>query len=208
MKSKNYLLLLSALAMFVSCGKEISTETHGPLIDLGITDEELEDRLNMSVVGESPDGDGNPDAICNDGLMQNMDDDPYCGYVDIGYYCISEINRFRAMEGLPPFVRAYEYESCTSREARLALEAGASHYNDGCGWRSQASSGGGRGGDDSNGTVKKSVAWLPYLIYQEGPDGGHYQGMMTDRSRGAACGYYAYDRNSHRIFINYYDNLD
>ena len=89
--------------------------------------------------------------------------------------------------------------------AFIAAELGKSHHADGCGWRAQASSGGGRGGDDSPGTVERSVDWLPYLIHREGPAGGHYQGMMTERVRGVSCGYYAIDRDTHRIFINYYE---
>ena len=88
------------------------------------------------------------------------------------------------MHGLPPFVRAVEHELCAAREARLALENDSPHWSDGCGWKSQGAAGGGRGGDDSNGTVEKSVWWVPKLFYNEGPEGGHYQAIMTERSRG------------------------
>jgi hypothetical protein len=159
------------------------------------------------VVGQRPDGPGNPDGVCLDGVIQAMVDDALCGYADVGCYCVDQINSWRAQEGLQPYVRLEEYEACASREARLALEAGQAHYNDDCGWRAQASSGGGRGGEGSPGTIEKSVWWLPRLIYGEGPDGGHYQGMMTERVRGVSCGYYAVDRDQHRIIINYYDNF-
>ncbi len=157
------------------------------------------------VVGERPDGAGNPAGICLDGVIQPMADDASCGYADIGGYCLEQINHWRAQEGLEPFVRLEEFEACAAREARLALEAGKAHFSDNCGWRAQASSGGGRGGEGSNGTIEKSVWWLPKLIFDEGPDGGHYQGMMTERVRGVACGYFASDRDAHRIIINYYD---
>ncbi len=157
------------------------------------------------VVGQRPDGAGNPADICLDGVIQPMADDATCGYADIGGYCLEQINHWRAQEGLAPFVRLAEFEACAAREARLALEAGWSHFSDGCGWRSQASSGGGRGGEGSNGTIERSVWWLPKLIFDEGPDGGHYQGMMTERVRGVACGYFASNRDEHRIIINYYD---
>ena len=173
---------------------------------VGFTDPaDIAFRLNLSVVGELPDGPGNPHALCGDGEMQVMDDDPYCGYVDIGCHCVELINHYRALEGLDPYVRMPEHDACASREARIAAELGKHHHADGCGWRAQASSGGGRGGDDSSGTVERSVDWLPYLIYREGPTGGHYQGMMTERVRGVSCGYYAIDRDTHRIFINYYE---
>lgn len=96
-----------------------------------------------------------------------MADDATCGYAEIGSHCVEEINRYRALEGLPPFERLADAEACASREARLALEAGSSHHNDGCGWRSQASSGGGRGGEGSTGTIEGSVRWLPKLISTE-----------------------------------------
>ena len=157
------------------------------------------------VVGQRPDGEGNPSEVCLDGVIQPMADDATCGYADIGGYCLEQINYWRAQEGLAPFVRLEEFEACAAREARLALEAGRSHFSDGCGWRAQASSGGGRGGEGSNGTIEKSVWWLPKLIFDEGPAGGHYQGMMTERVRGVACGYFSRNREEHRIIINYYD---
>jgi len=134
-----------------------------------------------------------------------MSDDPYCGYVDVGEHAVNEINKYRAKKGLAPFVRGIEFELCAAREARLAVQNGAFHWNDGCDWGSQGAAGGGRGGDDSNGTVQKSIDWVPYLFYQEGPSGGHYQAMMTDRSRRVAIGYYAIDRDHHGIVVNYYD---
>ncbi|MCP3912620.1 MAG: hypothetical protein GY929_21655 [Actinomycetia bacterium] len=157
------------------------------------------------ISGERPDGPGNPAGVCHDGVILPASEDASCGYHDIGSHCVEQINYWRAKEGLPPFERLADAEACAAREARLALEAGKSHYNDGCGWRSQASSGGGRGGDGSNGTVLLSVDWLPKLIYNEGPDGGHYQAMMTPYPRAVACGYFASDRDNHRILINYYN---
>ena len=168
-------------------------------------DADVNARLHMSVIGEQPDGPGNPRGLCGDGLLQEMDDDPYCGYVDVGCWCVSEINRYREAAGLEPFVRAPEHDACTAREARIAAELGKSHHHDGCNWRAQASAGGGRGGDDSAGTVKRSVEWLPYLIHREGPGGGHYDAMMSEEVKAVSCSYYAIDRDTHRTFINYYD---
>ena len=186
-----------------------STTAEEILAGLGWHDlDDVTARLHLSMVGAEPDGPGNPDAVCGDGQLQDMELDPYCGYVDVGCWCVEEINRWRAREGLEPFVRAPEHDACTAREARLAAEAGRSHYSDGCGWRSQASAGGGRGGDDSPGTVKRSVEWLPYLIYREGPGGGHYQAMMSEDVKAVSCSYYAIDRDTHRTFINYYDLPD
>lgn len=195
-----------ALLLFNACSKD-DPVLHSPLLDLGIDEEEMETRLTSSLVGELPDGLGNPDNLCNDGAMQLMSDDPFCGYVDVGEYGVNQINEYRAKHGLPPFVRAVEYELCAAREARFAVENGVFHWSDGCGWRSQGAAGGGRGGNDSEGTVEKSVWWVPKLFYQEGPDGGHYQAMMTERSRAVAVGYYAIDRDRHGIVVNYYDSL-
>lgn len=199
-------ILFSCIFLQLSCSSE-SEQLHGPLIDLGIDDTEVQSRLQTSLVGQLPDGEGNPLNICNNGKMQLMADDPYCGYVDVGEYATNRINEFRALHGLPPFVRAVEYELCAAREARLALENGTVHWSDGCGWVSQGAAGGGRGGDDSDGSVEKSIWWVPKLFYEEGPEGGHYQAMMTERSRGVTAGYYALDRDHHVIVINYYDEL-
>ncbi|MEM9466464.1 MAG: S-layer homology domain-containing protein, partial [Actinomycetota bacterium] len=185
------------------------TTAEAILAELGWTDPaDINARLHLSMVGAEPDGPGNPEGLCGDGKLQTMGFDPYCGYVDVGCWCVEEINRWRAQEGLEPFVRAPEHDACTAREARLAAEAGQPHYSDDCGWRSQASAGGGRGGDDSPGTVKRSVEWLPYLIYREGPGGGHYEAMMSEEVRAVSCSYYAIDRDTHRTFINYYDLPD
>ncbi len=201
-----YFVLFCCISLQLSCSKE-SEEQHSPLIDLGITDAEVQSRLTTSIVGQFPDGDDNPDNVCNDGTMLLMADDPYCGYVDVGEYATNRINEFRSIHGLPPFVRAVEHELCAAREARFALENGTVHWSDDCGWRSQGAAGGGRGGDDSDGTVERSVWWVPKLFYEEGPQGGHYQAMMTERSRGVAVGYYAIDRDHHVIVVNYYDRL-
>ncbi|WP_353777488.1 CAP domain-containing protein [Winogradskyella sp. 3972H.M.0a.05] len=198
--------LFSYLFLLSTCSKS-DEALYGPLVDLGLSPEEVEIRLTTSLVGELPDGPGNPEDLCANGEMQLMSDDPYCGYVDVGEYCVNQINMYRAMHGLPPYVRAVEYELCAAREARLALENGTFHWNDGCGWVSQGAAGGGRGGDDSDGTVEKSVWWVPKLFYEEGPNGGHYQAMMQENSRFVTCGYYAIDRDSHGIIINYYNEL-
>ena len=201
------LFLFVSLLLLNSCSNDDSGPEHSPLIDLGIDEDEVAERLGTSLVGESPDGAGNPEDLCNDGLMQLMTDDPYCGYVDVGEYATNQINEYRARHGLPPYVRAVEYELCAAREARLAVENETFHWSDGCGWRSQGAAGGGRGGDDSEGTVERSVWWVPKLFYEEGPEGGHYQAMMEESSRGVAIGYYAIDRDTHVIVVNYYNEL-
>ncbi len=199
-------LAVLCLLLCFSCSKE-DTVPHSPLIDLGIDDAEVQTRLTTSLVGELPDGEGNPDNVCSAGAMQLMSDDPFCGYVDVGEYGVNQINIYRAKHGLPPFVRAIEYELCAAREARFAAENDVFHWSDNCGWRSQGAAGGGRGGNESEGTVEKSIWWVPKLFYQEGPEGGHYQAMMTERSRGVAIGYYAIDRDRHGVVVNYYDAL-
>ena len=198
--------LLFFFCILFSCSKDDAI-LHSPMIDLGIDDAEVEIRLKTSLVGQTPDGAGNPENLCNDGEMQLMSDNPFCGYVDVGEYGINQINEYRTKHGLPPYVRAIEYELCAAREARLVVQNNALHWNDGCGWRSQGSAGGGRGGDDSDGTVEKSIWWVPKLFYQEGPSGGHYQAMMEKRSRAVAVGYYAIDRDRHAVVVNYYDKL-
>ncbi len=197
-------VLICCTFLQLACSKS-DEDPHGPMIDLGIDDAEVEQRLTTSLVGQSPDGEGNPEALCAEGVMQPMSDDPYCGYVDVGEYAVNQINEYRAKHGLPPYVRAIEYELCAAREARLAVQNGTFHWSDGCEWRSQGAAGGGRGGDDSDGTVEKSIWWVPKLFYQEGPDGGHYQAMMEERSRRVAIGYFAIDRDSHGVVVNYYD---
>lgn len=199
------LLVLSFLLF--SCSKPEGEEQaqHSPLIDLGIDPAEVQFRLTTSLVGEQPDGPGNPENLCANGEMQLMSDDPFCGYVDVGEYATNEINRQRAKLGLTPYVRGIEFELCAAREARLAVQNETFHWSDNCGWRSQGAAGGGRGGDGSSGSVQASIKWVPKLFWQEGPGGGHYEAMMEERSRRVAVGYYAIDRDKHGVVVNYYD---
>lgn len=194
--------LVFSLVFLAACTKQ---EPQGPISNtFGISDAQLVNRLNTSVVGESPDGEGNPEGVCNEGKMQAMSSNPECGYVDIGQYCLQQINAYRAKHRLPPYVRAPSFDACASKEARLALEAGRSHWNAGCQWRGQA---GGGGGQNLRESVEKTVFNLVRNIYNEGPNGGHYKGMMRDVSRCVACGYYASGPDRHKIFIDYYNVL-
>lgn len=147
---------------------------------------------------------GQPTLTCDGvGPVYLMADDPDTGAVDISEYCLGRINYYRAKEGLQPyFLKSTTPEAlcCQAAEAKTAAEIGG-HANGGCGWQAQGFCGGGRNPD---GNVQASVDWCPRLFFEEGPTGGHYQGMMGVTPRAVMCSYYAVSRDKHSIVVNYY----
>jgi hypothetical protein len=137
------------------------------------------------------------------GMIFPMSADPDSGAVDVSEYCLGLINGYRSKMGLAPYFlhsTTPEAMCCQAAEAKSAAVSGG-HVNGGCGWSGQGFCGGGR---NPNGTVKASVDWCPRLFFEEGPTGGHYQGMMDPKPKGVMCSYYAISRDKHSIVVNYY----
>jgi hypothetical protein len=137
------------------------------------------------------------------GTIHPMSADPDSGAVDVSEYCLGLINGYRSKMGLAPYFlhsTTPEAMCCQAAEAKSAAVSGG-HVNGGCGWSGQGFCGGGR---NPNGTVKASVDWCPRLFFQEGPSGGHYQGMMDPKPKGVMCSFYAVSRDRHSIVVNYY----
>lgn len=163
--------------------------------------------LITSCVGdEAATEDGSVVRECSELDLAPLEDDPVQGYVDITEFCLAEINRYRAMENLEPYTIKQDGLCCSAQEAHQAVLDDTAHNGDYCDWSAQGSAGGGRG---ENGTVQKSVEWVPKLFWQEKGDtyedsGGHYKAMMRPETREIACGWYAADRNTHRVVVNYW----
>jgi hypothetical protein len=137
------------------------------------------------------------------GMIYPMSADPDSGAVDVSEYCLGLINGYRSKMGLAPYFlhsTTPEAMCCQAAEAKSAAVSGG-HVNGGCGWSGQGFCGGGR---NPNGTVKASVDWCPRLFFEEGPAGGHYQGMMDPKPKGVMCSFYAVSRDRHSIVVNYY----
>lgn len=149
---------------------------------------------------------GGGGASCGDFVLAPLDDDPDEGFIDITEFCLEEINMYRAMEDLEPYTIKEDGRCCSALEARQALMDGTGHNGDYCDWAAQGSAGGGR---NPSGTARASVEWVPRLFWRERGDtfeesGGHYQAMMRPGTREIACGWYASDRDNHRVMVNYW----
>ena len=149
---------------------------------------------------------GDSGLVCDHIKLIAMDEDPDEGYIDITDFCVAELNKYRAVENLEPYTVKEDGRCCSAREAHQAWVEGGYHNGDYCDWVSQGAAGGGR---NPNGTAKKSVEWVPRLFWGERGDsyedsGGHYQAMMRPETREVACGFYAANRDEHRIVVNYW----
>jgi hypothetical protein len=158
--------------------------------------------------GESETGEGGGGQVedCPDIEMAALEEDPDQGYIDVTDYCVEIINEYRTMDGLEPYTIKEDGRCCSAQEAHQALIDDTAHNGDYCDWQAQGAAGGGRNPD---GTAKASMDWVPKLFYQEKGDtyeesGGHYQAMMRPEPRPIACGWYAEDRDNHRIVVNYW----
>ena len=152
---------------------------------------------------DAGDGEG---VSCGDFTLVPLDDDPDEGYIDITEFCLAEINMYRAMEGLEPYTIKEDGLCCSAQEAHQALIDDTAHNGDYCDWQAQGSAGGGR---NPSGTARASVEWVPRLFWRERGDtfeesGGHYQAMMRPGTREIACGWYAADRDNHKVMVNYW----
>ena len=165
--------------------------------------------LLLGACGEEDGGTGTDPGVvseCSDITLAPLEEDPDQGYIDITELCLEEINSYRAMENLEPYTIKQDGLCCSAQEAHQALLDDTHHNGDYCDWSAQGAAGGGR---SPNGTAAKSVEWVPKLFWQEKGDtfeesGGHYQAMMRPETREIACGFYASDRDTHRIVVNYW----
>ncbi len=194
---------LFILATTAACGDDDSSTDSGTA-DAGRSDAESTD------VGGGTDGaltdTGGEGISCGDFVLVPLDDDPDEGYIDITEFCLAEINMYRAREGLEPYTIKEDGRCCSAQEAHQALLDGTAHNGDYCDWQAQGSAGGGR---NPSGTARASVEWVPRLFWRERGDtfeesGGHYQAMMRPGTREIACGWYASDRDNHKVMVNYW----
>lgn len=213
-RNSRLIAILGILSVFTFTGCSKSDETH--LQEQSIQEQSSLESPKNHVLYKHINFDGNEVKNNEDQSLRGLGgggamipslyalhSDPNTGFVDITDFALSEINKYRRRHGLRPYWKAgISRIYGAALDAFYALYYNRPHYiSPGYGTVSQGSTGGGRG---RYGTVKQSVAWAPRLFYREGPRGGHYQAMMRRRPRAIAAGYYAKDRNNHRIIINYY----
>jgi hypothetical protein len=197
-----YLGILCAGLLAVACGGEDGDALAGSADSGGAAGTSSASNSSGNSSGAGAGG----VATCGDIVLAPIEDDPDEGYIDITEFCLSEINSYRAMEGLEPYTIRQDGICCSAQEAHQALIDDTAHNGDYCDWVAQGSAGGGRNPD---GTAMASVAWVPKLFWQEkGPtyeeSGGHYQAMMRPETRAVACGWYAENRDNHRVMVNYW----
>ena len=127
------------------------------------------------------DGDSDSDA---DG------DDPLAAY---RISCVDKINEYRATEGLAPYERWTEAESCADDQARQDSVSGTAHgalgqcdewaQNECPGW----------------GSLDQIISSCLQMMWDEGPGDdfqfhGHYINMSSEAYTHAACGFYTTSR--------------
>ncbi|MEM7155224.1 MAG: CAP domain-containing protein [Myxococcota bacterium] len=195
--------MMRSLAVTIAAVLSISCTS-----DEGSGDGEAMGTLDDGSMDDDADAGADAGAMlsCEEVTLAPLDEDPDQGFIDVTDFCLEEINRYRAMEGLEPFTIQEDARCCSALEARQAWLDGTHHNGDYCDWRAQGAAGGGR---NPNGDARKSMEWVPRLFYQEKGDtfeesGGHYQAMMRPEPRPIACGWYGHDRDNHRVVVNYW----
>ena len=103
---------------------------------------------------------------------------------DVRQLCVDLINQYRATLGLAPYERWTSAETCVDGEAQADSQTGTAHSafgtckesaQDECpGW---------------SGTLSDVITKCLKMMWDEGPGGGHYDNMSSNRKR-AACGFY------------------
>jgi hypothetical protein len=103
---------------------------------------------------------------------------------DVRQLCVDLINQYRATLGLVPYERWTSAETCVDGEAQADSQTATAHSafgtckesaQDECpGW---------------SGTLSDVITKCLKMMWAEGPGGGHYDNMSSNRKR-AACGFY------------------
>lgn len=103
--------------------------------------------------------------------------------------CVDRINAFRKLEGLPPYQRWLEAESCSDGEAESDSKTGKPHGAfPSCGESAQNECPGW-------GSIDQTISGCLQQMYNEGPGSdfskhGHYINMTSTKYSKVACGFY------------------
>ena len=98
--------------------------------------------------------------------------------------CIDLINQYRATLGLAPYTRWTSAEGCADGQAQSDSQTGTAHgaFGD-CGESAQDECPG------WGGPPATAIKGCLQMMWSEGPGGGHYENMRSNRKL-AACGFY------------------
>ena len=111
-------------------------------------------------------------------------------------FCVSETNRYRAIEGKPPIPHSAELEQYATEGARYDTERESAHQHfgdfPGTAWAENECPS--FGGWTVDGDLHDTIAACIKAFYDEGPGGGHYDNMMGEH-QGCGCGVYIRDGN-------------
>jgi hypothetical protein len=136
-----------------------------------------------------------PDAGPSDAARAPDASDPLA---DLRRLCVQKINGYRATVSLPPLAHWQSGDTCGDREAKSDSETGTGHGAFGlCGETAQNEC------PNWPGAPADIVAQCLQLMWDEGPEGGHYQNMTTTVRTQVACGFYQTPRGRWWLVQNF-----
>jgi hypothetical protein len=103
---------------------------------------------------------------------------------DVRQLCVDLINQYRATLSLAPYERWTSAETCADGEAQADSQTGTAHSAFGTCKETAQDECPGWGG-----TLSDVITKCLKAMWDEGPGGGHYENMRSNRKR-AACGFY------------------
>jgi hypothetical protein len=107
------------------------------------------------------------------------------GGTSLQQICVDEVNRYRAMNGKPPYSRWTSAETCGDSEAKSDSATGTAHGAFGtCHEFGQCECPGWPG------PLETMIKGCLKAMWDEGPGGGHYDIMNSDSYKQVACGFY------------------
>jgi hypothetical protein len=131
----------------------------------------------------SPSGGGSSSgASGNDGSSSSGE--PVVGTGEsFGELCWSTINEYRTKDGLPPYARWTDAETCSDGEARDDARTGRGHGSfPRCGELAQNEC------PDTPGAPEEALTRCLSAMWGEGPGGGHHDAMASREYTKVACG--------------------
>lgn len=105
------------------------------------------------------------------------------GAAGVAQLCVDEINKYRAKMGLPAYARWTEIEACSDGQSQSDGQTGRAHGSfPKCGEMAQNECPG------WDGPADKMLPGCLKMMWDEGPGGGHYENMRSQKYTKVACG--------------------
>lgn len=105
--------------------------------------------------------------------------------------CFNTINEYRKKDGLKPYARWTDSETCADGQAKSDSSTGNGHGSFGrCGEMAQNECPGTAGG------VDKALPRCLSMMWAEGPGGGHHDSMASTKYTKVACGVFVTSRGA------------